>query len=302
MSQNNKTSYEQWDKINEAGPNTLYKIGEMTKICGVTRKALLVYEEAGILSPVIKNEQSGYRYYTLEDVRKINFLKTLQGLGLSLIEINEYFNDPSKTDIYIKRFETLRDQLDERISELKQRRLGNRKSPEYKIEFTVLPRQVFYAGKAQSNSISDIADEFRRTFMQAVNTNESHVNNTDKPSIISLLLERSRKGYTFLNLVAMNDDYDGPNRYILEETAAVGLAFRGPYEKMLIPLKKLEDYIKEKHLTVTGPLRLIWLEGPTALGNQPERFLTKILYPIKNYNQGDGSVIDKKKSITEPSP
>ena len=43
----------------------------------------------------------------------------------------------------------------------------------------------------------------------------------------------------------------------------------------------VKNYIKENHLTVTGPLRLIWLEGPTALGNQPERFLNKILYPIK---------------------
>ena len=281
MSHNHKTSHEQWDRINDAGPNTLYKIGEMKKICDVTRKALLVYEEAGILSPVIKNEKSGYRYYTIEDIRKINSLKILQSLGLSLIEINEYLNDPSKTDIYIKRFETLRDQLNDRISELKQRKRSTKKTPDFNIEFTVLPKQVFYAGKASSSSFSEIADAFRRTFMQAVKTNESHVNNTDRPSIMSLLLEQSRAGYTFLNLVAMNDDYDGPNRYVLEETAAVGLSFRGPYEKMLTALKRLENYVKENHLTVTGPLRLIWLEGPTALGNQPERFLTKILYPIK---------------------
>jgi DNA-binding transcriptional MerR regulator len=278
---NHNTSYEQWDKINKDGPNTLYKIGEMTKICDVTRKALLVYEEAGIISPIVKNKQSGFRYYTLEDVRKINILKTLQGLGLSLTEINDYFNDSSKIDIYIKRFETLRNQLDDRISELKQRKQNNKKSPASKIEFTVLPKQVFYAGKAQGDSFSEIADEFRRTFIQAVSTNESHVKNTDKPSIMSLLLERSLEGYTFLNLVSMDDDYDGPNRYVLEETAAVGLAFRGPYEELLTPLKQLEDYIKENHITVAGPLRLIWLEGPTALGNQPERFLTKMLYPIR---------------------
>ena len=62
---NKNASYEQWDKINKDGPNTLYKIGEMTKICDVTRKALLVYEEAGIIAPIVKNKQSGYRYYNL---------------------------------------------------------------------------------------------------------------------------------------------------------------------------------------------------------------------------------------------
>ena len=93
MDHNYHTSYAQWGKRKENDPDTLYKIGEVTKICDVTRKALLVYEEAGILSPIIKNEQSGFRYYTPEDIRRINALKTLQSLGLSLKEINEYFND-----------------------------------------------------------------------------------------------------------------------------------------------------------------------------------------------------------------
>ena len=281
MDHNYHTSYVQWGKRKENDSNTLYKIGEVTKICDVTRKALLVYEEAGILSPIIKNEQSGFRYYTPEDIRRINALKTLQALGLSLKEINEYFNDSSKIDIYIKRFETLRDQLDNRISDLRQRKHSNENSPEFKIEYTVLPKQVYYSGRAQSDNIFEIAGEFKQTFINAINTNKSNVKNTDKPSLASLLLEMSPSGYTVLNLVAMNDDYDGPNRYVLEETDAVGLTFRGPYEKLVFPMKELESYVKENGLTVTGPLRFIWLEGPTALGNQPERFLTKIVYPIE---------------------
>lgn len=281
MDHNYHTSYAQWAKRKENDPDTLYKIGEVTKICDVTRKALLVYEEAGILSPIIKNEQSGFRYYTPEDIRRINALKTLQALGLSLKEINEYFNDSSKIDLYIKRFEALREQLDNRISDLKQRKHSNEKSPEFKIEYMVLPKQVFYSGKAQSDSIFEIAGEFKQTFINAISTNKSHIKNTDKPSLASLLLEMSPAGYTVLNLVAMNDDYDGPNRYVLEETAAVGLTFRGPYEKLVFPIKELETYVKENGLTVTGPIRFIWLEGPTALGNQPERFLTKIVFPIE---------------------
>lgn len=192
-----------------------------------------------------------------------------------------YFNDSSKVDIYIKRFETLRDQLDDRISELRQRKQSNEKSHEFKIEYTVLPKQVFYSGRAQSDSFFEIGGEFKQTFIHAINTHESLVKSIDKPSLVSLLLEKNPAGYTLLNLVAMNDAYDGPNRYVLEETAAVGLTFRGPYDELELPMKKLETYIKENGLTVSGPMRFIWLEGPTTLGDQPERFLTKILYPIK---------------------
>ena len=39
----------------------LFKIGEIAKILGVTRKAILVYEEMGLLTPAVKDEASGYR-------------------------------------------------------------------------------------------------------------------------------------------------------------------------------------------------------------------------------------------------
>ena len=42
----------------------LFKIGEIAKILGITRKTILVYEEMGLLTPAIKDKNSGYRYYT----------------------------------------------------------------------------------------------------------------------------------------------------------------------------------------------------------------------------------------------
>ena len=35
--------------------DSLFQIGEVTKILGVTRKSLLVYEEMGLLVPAVKD-------------------------------------------------------------------------------------------------------------------------------------------------------------------------------------------------------------------------------------------------------
>ena len=35
----------------------LFKIGEIAKILGITRKTILVYEEMGLLTPAIKDKQ-----------------------------------------------------------------------------------------------------------------------------------------------------------------------------------------------------------------------------------------------------
>ena len=40
--------------------DNLFKMGEITKILGVTRKTHLVYEKMGMLTPAVKDEQRGY--------------------------------------------------------------------------------------------------------------------------------------------------------------------------------------------------------------------------------------------------
>ena len=86
----------------------LFKIGEIAKILGVTRKAILVYEEMGLLTPAVKDEASGYRYYTADNMTQIRAIRSLQTLGLSLAEIREYYYDTENLDRYLDRLMDLR--------------------------------------------------------------------------------------------------------------------------------------------------------------------------------------------------
>ena len=71
----------------------LFKVGEVTKIMGITRKALIVYEDMGLLTPAIKDEESGYRYYSADNMTRIRSIRSLQQLGLSLKEVRDYYYD-----------------------------------------------------------------------------------------------------------------------------------------------------------------------------------------------------------------
>jgi DNA-binding transcriptional MerR regulator len=63
-------------------------IGEMAKRCGVSRKALRLYEEAGIL-PAPGRTEAGYRVYGPETLTLLAFITHSRHLGLSLNEIKE---------------------------------------------------------------------------------------------------------------------------------------------------------------------------------------------------------------------
>ena len=67
--------------------DNLFQIGEAAKILGVTRKAILVYEEMGLLTPAVKDKDSGFRYYSADNLAQIRSIRSLQTLGLSLRNI-----------------------------------------------------------------------------------------------------------------------------------------------------------------------------------------------------------------------
>ena len=92
----------------------LFKIGEIAKILGITRKTILVYEDMGLLTPAIKDENSGYRYYTADNMTQIRSIRSLQTLGLSLSEIKEYYYDSKNLDHHLERLMDLR-ALDQNI-------------------------------------------------------------------------------------------------------------------------------------------------------------------------------------------
>ncbi len=61
----------------------LYKIGEFSQRCGVSKDTLRYYDKAGILTPSYKAD-NGYRMYTEYDLMKLMQIRTLRGLDFPL--------------------------------------------------------------------------------------------------------------------------------------------------------------------------------------------------------------------------
>mgnify|MGYP003299587528 CR=1 FL=1 len=61
-----------------------YKVKWVEDNLGITRKALRVFESAGLMP---KNEGSKYRDYTEDDIDRLWTIRVLQGMGYTLKEI-----------------------------------------------------------------------------------------------------------------------------------------------------------------------------------------------------------------------
>jgi DNA-binding transcriptional MerR regulator len=93
---------------------SLWRIGEIAKLLGVTEKTLRHYERVGLLPPPQRTAHS-YRVYDNNDVLRARHVMGLRGLGLSLEEIRSLLDDNTKDRTRRQRLLGL---LDEKLHEI----------------------------------------------------------------------------------------------------------------------------------------------------------------------------------------
>ncbi len=91
--------------------------GQMAAVNQVSKKALLVYEEKGLLVPEKVDENTGYRYYSYEQCSTLDIIQRLQETGASLAQIKEVL-DRHDLDYTISFLENRIEELSRREREI----------------------------------------------------------------------------------------------------------------------------------------------------------------------------------------
>lgn len=74
----------------------MLSIGEFSKICKVTTRTLRHYDEIGLIKPKLINEENGYRYYDISQIRDMLLVSRLKEYNFSLLEIKEILKKKNK--------------------------------------------------------------------------------------------------------------------------------------------------------------------------------------------------------------
>ena len=252
----------------------LFQIGEVAKILGITRKTILVYEDMGLLTPAVKDEESGYRYYSADNMTQIRSIKSLQALGLSLKEVAGYYYDTGNLDAYLEHLMELRATLDRNIQMLQVR---TAKQGDMTVRKTVLPQQVCFSRQYQCEDVSEAANKLRDTYIAAARTGKMSM----LSRMFTMRMSQATDKLDLMCCIPMDSSFDGPERMEFAETPALCIYYRGPYEGTAAAIRALLEYVKENHIETTGPFRSIYLEGPPNRGENSEDYITQVAVPIK---------------------
>jgi len=73
----------------EIGRLKLIKVGDLARRTGKTVRAIPLYEELGLLAPPVRSK-GGFRMFSGDGVKRIEWIQKLQDMGFSLTEIKAF--------------------------------------------------------------------------------------------------------------------------------------------------------------------------------------------------------------------
>ncbi len=100
---------------------TYLHIGEIAKLLGITQKAIRHYQKIGLLRETERSE-AGYRLYDAQDLLRLQRIRRLRALGLSLKQVKVVLGDASQEQTLRNVLLTLDEELSTQIQVLEERR------------------------------------------------------------------------------------------------------------------------------------------------------------------------------------
>lgn len=132
----------------------MYSISEISKITNLTARTLRHYEDKGLISPSYR-AQNGYRYFSDQDILKLNEIKKFKKMQFSLDEIRDFLNFTG-SDLEI----ILKERLTRKMSSLENEMIRVAKCRD-EVENQLMATDNFFEGKS-------LAKNQRRILMETI--------------------------------------------------------------------------------------------------------------------------------------
>lgn len=140
-------------------PEKLYRIGVFSQMNHITVKTLRHYDEIGLLKPAYVDEDSGYRYYTSNQLLPLHKILALRDMGFSLEEIRQVCNGASQEQLLKKRKQQLLKimaETGEKLARVEGYLSGGHLDDEYRVILKSLPAVTIASMRVHLDSYADL--------------------------------------------------------------------------------------------------------------------------------------------------
>jgi DNA-binding transcriptional MerR regulator len=271
-----------------AKPEGLFYIREIAAACGVSINALRFYEAKQLLQPAYRDPDSGYRYYSREDLLRLRAILGLKDAGLSLPEVKDYLDGHKRTEQKIAELEERRELLSRAIEDLKIRETAPGDLTVYEI---VLPERLCLCRTIQArngeHALTAIGEFYDELIRSGIPISRAWPEFCEYPD--DGLLQGEFKVTDFVVTACLPvDKKTAPSEAVLYPSGgAVAVNYRGGYYGLGEAYEALRRYIALREYTPAGYAQEIYLEidarGSVRL--DAADYITRVFVPVsEKYN------------------
>jgi effector-binding domain-containing protein len=269
----------------------MFRIGEFSKLSQVPVKTLRYYDEIGLIRPASVDPATGYRYYTAEQLPRLNTVLALKDLGFKLEQIHEFVDDHLTAEqmegmLRLRRAEIRANLQDEeaRLARVEHRlRLITQEAPMPKHEVVIKKAEPIRVAAARG--VVANYQSVGPLFGEVMSELGRHQIVPAGPAMALYYDEEYKEADVDVEAAVPIAAGEIPpaGRVRVRELeafdAVASLTRRGPYDDFTPAYQALMAWIQSNGYRIIGPNREIYLTGPES-GSPPEAYVTEIQFPV----------------------
>ncbi len=267
----------------------MLKIGEFSRLVDVPVKTLRYYDEIGLFKSDYIDEQTGYRFYSFEQLPRLNRLLALKDLGMSLSQIDQMLKEDLSADQLRGMLLLKQAELEDLARDIRERiaRVGARlslietedKMPDYEVVIkTVEPILVASKQEAIPN-VETIGSVMDRLYNAIVGHIVKHKGQFAGPGLTlwhewgeNLQVEAT------LPIKKSIPEGDGVKVQELLSDQMACLVHHGGFEGFPRAYQSIIQWIEANGYEITGPNRQVHLQFRPD--GDPKDYVTEIQFPV----------------------
>lgn len=266
----------------------LFQIGVFSKITKTTIKTLRYYDEIGLLKPAAIHTDTGYRYYTTDQLFQLHQIISFRQIGLSIKEIKEILANHEVEKILQNKKTELMEQLKQNQQQLnlldhllKEKKEGV--SMKYQVIRKELPACIVYSKKMTIPDYSvyfELIPSIGATVQKANPDLECRV---PEYCFVEYLDGEYREKDIKIEFCEAVTKMGNPVEDIIfkkiEAVSAAVVLHKGPYSTLREAYSYLFQWIEDNGYEVAGNPRESYIDGIWNKESE-EEWLTEIQVPI----------------------
>ncbi len=269
----------------------MFKIGEFSKLSQVPVKTLRYYDEIGLLKPARVDRFSSYRYYSAEQLPKLNRILALKDLGLSLDQVAQLLNGDLSAEQIRGMLRLKQAQAQQKVED-EQARLARVERRLRQIEQEgVMSTQEVVLKKVPAMTVASVREvvptyaDCGPLYGEIYKYVGRHRARPAGPGFTIYYDEEYREtGVDVEAAVPISKELASSDRVKVHELPGVEemacIVHQGSYDTLDEAYNQLMAWIEANGYRICGPNRVVYIKGPRPL-RKPSGYVSEVQFPVE---------------------